>query len=84
MRNLIIIQQNNATILQNADCGKISEHYNFMCFGLDWTGLDWTGIQVYWNRDNPDDSYTIGAVKILSFNSLLMRSNMINKLVLIV
>ena len=50
----------------------------------DWTGLDWTGIQVYWNRDNPDDSYTIGAVKILSFNSLLMRSNMINKLVLIV
>jgi hypothetical protein len=40
--------------------------------------LDWIGIQVYWNRDNPDDSYTIGAVKILSFNSLLMRSNMIN------
>ena len=42
MRNLIIIQQNNGTVLQNADCGKISEHYNFMCFGLDWTG-----IQVY-------------------------------------
>jgi hypothetical protein len=51
---------------------------------LDWIGLDWTGIQVYWNKDNPDDSYTIGAVKILSFNSLLMRSNMINKLILLI